>query len=85
MYPFFMFINKRIYNWIATSALSSILNASNMDTPKSSSDQPAKLICGEDYYLEDGRYVFTAKYHLKRGYCCGNKCRHCPYPALNSA
>jgi len=23
--------------------------------------------------------VFTAAYHLKRGYCCGNGCRHCPY------
>ncbi|MGW8121082.1 MULTISPECIES: DUF5522 domain-containing protein [Roseivirga] len=23
--------------------------------------------------------VFTAKYHLKRGYCCKNGCRHCPY------
>jgi len=33
----------------------------------------------EDYYIEDGRYVFTASFHLKRGSCCGNKCRHCPY------
>lgn len=33
----------------------------------------------EDYYIEDGRYVFTAHFHLKRGSCCGNKCRHCPY------
>ncbi|WP_245580866.1 DUF5522 domain-containing protein [Daejeonella oryzae] len=23
--------------------------------------------------------VFTEKYHLKRGYCCKNKCRHCPW------
>jgi len=34
----------------------------------------------EDYYLDDqGRLVFTAKYHLKRGYCCQNGCKHCPY------
>jgi len=32
-----------------------------------------------DYYLEDGLMVFTSAYHLKRGYCCQNKCRHCPY------
>jgi len=31
------------------------------------------------YYLEEGRVVFTAAQHLKRGYCCGNNCRHCPY------
>jgi hypothetical protein len=31
------------------------------------------------YYLEDGLIVFTAAYHLKRGYCCKSGCRHCPY------
>jgi hypothetical protein len=35
---------------------------------------------GEDYYLEDGYLVFTEAYHLKRGYCCGLGCRHCPWP-----
>jgi len=35
---------------------------------------------GVDYYIEDGeRVVFTALFHSKRGSCCGNKCRHCPY------
>ncbi|WP_435354197.1 DUF5522 domain-containing protein [Emticicia sp. SJ17W-69] len=33
----------------------------------------------EDYYFEKGFMVFTAAYHLKRGYCCKNMCRHCPY------
>lgn len=34
----------------------------------------------EDYYIQDdGRYVFTEHYHLKRGYCCGSGCRHCPF------
>ncbi len=33
----------------------------------------------EDYYIENGLYVFTANYHLKRGSCCKNGCRHCPY------
>jgi len=35
---------------------------------------------GIDYYInETGLYVFTAHYLLKRGYCCGNGCKHCPY------
>jgi hypothetical protein len=35
---------------------------------------------GEDYYLnEEGYRVFTEAYHLKRGYCCRNFCKHCPY------
>lgn len=31
------------------------------------------------YYLENDRVIFTEKYHIQRGDCCGNKCRHCPY------
>ncbi len=34
---------------------------------------------GEDYRLEDGLLVFTASYLARRGSCCGNGCRHCPY------
>lgn len=35
---------------------------------------------GIDYYLtEDGYTVFTSWYHLRRGKCCKNDCRHCPY------
>ena len=37
------------------------------------------LIEGDDYYLENGCYVFTARYLLARGRCCGSGCRHCPY------
>ena len=35
---------------------------------------------GIDYYFnEHGLMVFTAAYHLKRGYCCKSKCKHCPW------
>jgi len=33
----------------------------------------------DDYYIENGLYVFTKWFHLKRGTCCKNGCRHCPY------
>ncbi len=33
----------------------------------------------EDFYFEGPYLVFTAAYHLKRGYCCSSDCRHCPY------
>lgn len=33
-----------------------------------------------DYYLnEEGFRVMTKWAHLKRGYCCGNGCKHCAY------
>jgi hypothetical protein len=31
------------------------------------------------FYMENGFVVFTEAFHLKRGYCCKNGCRHCPY------
>jgi Family of unknown function (DUF5522) len=33
----------------------------------------------EDFYMEGPYLVFTAAYHLRRGYCCNSDCRHCPY------
>lgn len=38
-----------------------------------------------DYYIEGGFYVFTRAYHLKRGSCCNNGCRHCPYGLKNNS
>ena len=38
-----------------------------------------ELIEDDDYYCNDqGLVVFTEKYLLDRGYCCGNGCKHCP-------
>ncbi|CAN5591746.1 hypothetical protein BH10ACI4_BH10ACI4_32430 [soil metagenome] len=36
-------------------------------------------LAAEDFYYEGPYMVFTAAYHLKRGYCCNSDCRHCPY------
>jgi len=38
-----------------------------------------ELVQEIDYYIEEGKWVFTEWYHRKRGTCCGNGCRHCPY------
>jgi hypothetical protein len=41
---------------------------------------------GEDYYYnEEGYVVLTEKYHLLKGFCCGNGCKHCPYNYQNVA
>ncbi|MEK6302255.1 MAG: DUF5522 domain-containing protein [Acidobacteriota bacterium] len=47
--------------------------------PSGEPSQPSPLIEGEDYYYEGEMIVFTARYHLRRGYCCQSGCRHCPY------
>tara|TARA_A100001201_G_C4057343_1_gene191587 strand:+ start:540 stop:743 length:204 start_codon:yes stop_codon:yes gene_type:complete len=38
----------------------------------------------KDYYWENGQMVMTEDYHLSRGYCCKNGCRHCPYEKTKS-
>ena len=38
-----------------------------------------KLDKDEYYNSSEGYVIFTEKYHLKRGYCCNNNCKHCPY------
>lgn len=38
-----------------------------------------KFVEGVDFYFENGFMVLTEHFLKKRGYCCGNGCRHCPY------
>jgi hypothetical protein len=45
------------------------------------SADPYALVEGVDYYWDAGRVVFTAHFLQKRGRCCDNNCRHCPYKA----
>ena len=46
------------------------------EAPSTASSTP---LAPEDFYYEGPYLVFTAAYHLKRGYCCNSNCRHCPY------
>ena len=39
----------------------------------------SEIVEDENFYWEGDFIVFTRAYHLKRGYCCGSGCRHCPY------
>jgi hypothetical protein len=38
-----------------------------------------KLREGVDYYIDNGRLVWTEAYLKKRGMCCKSGCRHCPW------
>lgn len=41
----------------------------------------AAVEAGEPGYLDplSGLFVITAAEHVRRGACCANDCRHCPY------
>lgn len=48
------------------------------ESVKTESNRPS-LTEGLDYYFDNGLMVLTEHFLTKRGYCCGNGCRHCPY------
>jgi len=72
---------------------SSTISKTNANTQSSSSSSPTAVITDiEDIHRQaildkqstyidpsTGFTVFTELSHLKRGKCCGNQCRHCPY------
>ena len=31
------------------------------------------------FYMDEGKMVLTEQFLKDRGYCCGQKCCHCPY------
>ena len=37
-----------------------------------------------DYTAEKGNYVYSRWFLLKRGICCSNGCRNCPYPVTKA-
>ena len=47
----------------------------------------AAVAAGEPGYTDpdSGLFVLTDAYLRDRGYCCGNGCRHCPYPVEDTA
>jgi hypothetical protein len=51
----------------------------DVDSSEEKPKNQCEELSPEDFYYEGQYLVFTAAYHLKRGYCCNSNCRHCPY------
>lgn len=50
-----------------------------MKKVENGTEKKADFIENLDYYFENDLMVLTAHFLKKRGYCCDNNCRHCPY------
>lgn len=48
-------------------------NKENFPLPRSQYQE------GRHYYMDNGLFVFTELFHVLKGNCCENGCRHCPY------
>lgn len=51
----------------------------DIDADAEPSEPQPRFVEGVDYLFEGGLLVMTADYLRRRGYCCGNGCRNCPY------
>jgi hypothetical protein len=51
----------------------------NKEDIKTSNEGGSEQLSPSYFYIENGKYVFTKEFHLNRGHCCGNQCRHCPF------
>ncbi|RIA88297.1 hypothetical protein C1645_739499 [Glomus cerebriforme] len=53
----------------------------DQDKPKWYEAHRIAIQNNQHFYIdpETGYKVMTELYHKSRGYCCGNKCRHCPF------
>ncbi len=66
-----------------------ILAVSSLNEPieKESYDEVHRIACADNQSVyidpDTGYKVFTEFAHLKRGKCCGSKCRHCPFEHCN--
>ena len=73
------FLSKTSYDCLCNSCLKeleSLLNKINEDEQHVSNKE---LVKGVHFYIDQGQYVFTEYYHIQRGSCCENQCRHCAY------
>jgi hypothetical protein len=56
-----------------------LVKSSNINNNDKNNEGEKVILLPSSFYIEDGKYVFTKEFHLSRGYCCGNGCRHCAY------
>lgn len=77
------FLDKTTFSFLCFSCareLEKLIEASK-EFPFPTNKQ--QFIEGIHHYKDGPYWVFTELYHIQRGYCCGNNCRHCAYGKKN--
>lgn len=56
-----------------------------MISPEAAAAHDAAVAAGQPMYEDPatGLWVMTEASLRARGWCCGNRCRHCPYDHVN--
>lgn len=74
-----LFLQNTYFDCLCNTCLQTInkkvTSAKNYSFPS----QKDEFVEGVHFYKEGNMWVFTEIYHLLKGSCCGNGCRHCVY------
>jgi hypothetical protein len=73
------FLSKTHYGCLCKKCLEELNRAVKARGVYKFPASPELLVEDLHFYKEDGYFVFTEFYHILRGHCCGNGCRHCAY------
>jgi len=73
------FLEKTFFDCLCQSCLIELNQAIKTAGSYRFPTQKEMLTEGLHYYKEGNAWVFTPLYHLLRGHCCQNGCRHCVY------
>jgi len=71
------FLKKTKYDCLCEKCLVEVNDLVIKSKDFSFPEKGEPLVENLHYYIENGYWVFTEFYHLLRGTCCGNNCRHC--------
>ncbi|MCO5249014.1 MAG: cysteine-rich CWC family protein [Chitinophagales bacterium] len=73
------FLSKTKYDCLCADCLNYYNELIQKSKLYTSPTKKGKYIEDVHYYIDQGKWVFTDLYHLQKGYCCQNGCRHCVY------
>lgn len=74
-----LFLRKTRFDCLCKDCLSQVNELIDQTKQERFPRTTEDLKAGIHYTIENGNWVFSERYHILRGNCCGNGCRHCPY------
>ena len=73
------FLTKTYYDCFCNNCLKELSRKIALAVEVTFPTKKEEFIEGVHYYREGNMWVFTELYHILKGSCCGNGCRHCVY------
>lgn len=78
-----MFLGGSFHKCLCNNCLTKFNDMVEFAKDKELPKRRSEMEEGVHYYMENEYFVFTELYHLMKGQCCQNGCRHCVYGFKN--